>query len=208
MLEKELLVVGRKLRLPAGVFGPGQSIDNLNHPGFRDQNLHRIGEGAAHRHAFQWLHYQKGVVNQVSPLGMDVLSGDFGGCWMIYYLMNGIPRVGHVGTYLGRDDPDTKAAKRAWRNFATATYLPYDSRGFQPHLILFQRRHLFWDNRSLVRGVHRVLGLVTTEKKCYAALLLRDEQDGNLYTVAAVEPAQTVKRGQQLQNLFTATECA
>jgi hypothetical protein len=84
----------------------------------------------AHRN-FAWLAWIPGIVNEVRPNAMDVLTGPMSGCWITSYLRGGVHFIGHVGT---EDDPTTAnsiAAKGAWNTWA-ASVPPGSYSGYKP----------------------------------------------------------------------------
>ncbi len=66
---------------------------------------------------FLWLTSFKGVITTVSLAGMDILTGDMSGCWIMLYAEGVDLWVAHVGT-----DPynpaATAAVKQTWNAFA------------------------------------------------------------------------------------------
>ena len=131
---------------------------------------------------FQWLYYYGGAVNEVSYDNIDVLSGNFSGCWMMVYRKNGIQYVGHVGTV---DDPTTKhsiAAKKAWNKFASENKNDV-IRGFSPAKA--------WPPEDVPDkidgdGLARIWGLVTTDR-LVSVYLYRGDKDWNRYRIADVK---------------------
>jgi len=139
------------------------------------------GENQAKVHRnFQWLGYYGGAVSQVAFDNLDVLSGNFSGCWMTVYKRNGITYVCHVGTV---DDPvhaKTKAAKKAWVDFANENTAAI-KRGFNP-----ARTWTNPDSRPPKidgDGIARIWGLVT-EDEMISIYLYRGEKDWNRYRIA------------------------
>jgi hypothetical protein len=84
----------------------------------------------AHRN-FVWLGWVPGIVNEIRPNGMDILTGPMSGCWITSYMKGGLQYIGHVGT---EDDPNTAnsiAAKGAWNTWAAGVFMGSYS-GFKP----------------------------------------------------------------------------
>jgi len=84
----------------------------------------------AHRN-FVWLEWVGGIVNEVQPNGMDVLTGPMSGCWIMSYQRGGVSCVGHVGTVMEHGSADSIAARNAWNAFAASVPTPPFS-GFNP----------------------------------------------------------------------------
>lgn len=63
---------------------------------------------------FRWLPWIQGKVSYVALDGPDVVSGPFSGCWVSIFRMRGQLWVGHIGTFMGGEDPDTLQAINAW----------------------------------------------------------------------------------------------
>jgi hypothetical protein len=78
-------------------------------PGAHATKLHRN---------FLWLPWIPGVVSEVPSAGMNVLTGPLTGCWVTRYTRNGVQCVGHVGTELDANTPNSLAAKGSWNAFA------------------------------------------------------------------------------------------
>lgn len=86
------------------------------------QRVSDTGVGSApkvHRN-FVWLEWIGGVVSEVQPGAMDVLTGPMSGCWIMCYKRGGVRCIGHVGTVMTAADPASVAAKAAWNNFASS----------------------------------------------------------------------------------------
>lgn len=100
--------------------------------GFRTKTSNiSAGTGIKAHRNFQWLNWVRGSVNQVVFGALDVLTGPMSGCWITNYKIAGIEYVGHIGTYLGANTPETIASKAAWNHFANANPLDVLG-GFQP----------------------------------------------------------------------------
>ena len=100
---------------------------------FNRQRVSGTGTGAVtktHRN-FVWLEWLGGLVSEVQPNGVDVLTGPMSGCWITSYLKNGVRYVGHVGTVMAAADPLSVAARAAWNNFAHGLQMGAMS-GFNP----------------------------------------------------------------------------
>ena len=139
------------------------------------------GENTEKEHRnFQWLRYYGGAINQVRFDDLDVLSGDFSGCWMMEYKKDGILYVGHVGTVDDATKPHSIASKKAWSDFALAN--PGDViRGFSP-------ARAWSDAANRPPKVHgdglgRIWGLIT-KSQLISVFLYRGESDWNRYRIA------------------------
>jgi len=77
---------------------------------------------------FRWLPWVSGKINYADMGGMDVLSGMFTGCWMVFYKEGGTHRVGHVATQ--NDKEDCKATWRAHKALRTVS----DAKEFRPDI--------------------------------------------------------------------------
>jgi hypothetical protein len=139
------------------------------------------GENQAKVHRnFQWLGYYGGAVSQVAFDNLDVLSGNFSGCWMMVYKMLGVTYVCHVGTV---DDPahaKSVAAKKGWVDFANANRDAIQ-RGFNP-----ARAWTHPDSRPAKidgDGLARIWGLVTADE-LVSIYLYRGEKDWNRFRIA------------------------
>ena len=139
-------------------------------------------QAKVHRN-FQWLGYYGGAVSQVSFDNLDVLSGNFSGCWMTVYKKDGIRRVCHVGTV---DEPahnKTIAAKKAWNEFAQANPMNIEG-GFSPARA--------WSHPDSVPakidgdGIGRIWGLVTRDEMV-SIYLYRGERYPDRFRIAAVK---------------------
>lgn len=101
--------------------------------GLSQQRTSALGAGhvaKAHRN-FVWLAWIPGIVNEIRPNGMDILTGPMSGCWITSYLKGGVQYIGHVGT---EDDPasaNSIAAKGAWNTWAAGVFMGSYS-GFKP----------------------------------------------------------------------------
>jgi hypothetical protein len=80
---------------------------------------------------FIWLPWLRGVVSEVQPGGMDVLTGPMSGCWIMSYLRNGVHYIGHVGTDETHGSANSIAARNAWNTFAAGVPMGAYS-GFNP----------------------------------------------------------------------------
>lgn len=84
----------------------------------------------AHRN-FVWLEWMRGLVSEVQPGGVDVLTGPMSGCWIVSYLRGGTRFVGHIGTDMTATSPNTIQARNAWNTFVAG--IPVGARdGFNP----------------------------------------------------------------------------
>lgn len=100
---------------------------------FDRQRVSATGVGAAakvHRN-FVWLEWMGGIVNEIQPNGLDVLTGPMSGCWIVSYLRGGVHYIGHVGTVMTHADADSIAARNAWNTFAAGVPMGSYS-GFNP----------------------------------------------------------------------------
>ena len=139
------------------------------------------GENQAKVHRnFQWLGYYGGAVSQVAFDNLDVLSGNFSGCWMMVYKKNGVTYVGHVGTVDEPTHAKSIAAKKAWVDFATASPRAI-KRGFNPARVWTHP-----DSRPPKidgDGIPRIWGLVTSDE-LISIYLYRTDVDWNRYRIA------------------------
>jgi hypothetical protein len=90
-----------------------------------------VGQVAKVHRNFIWLPWLPGLVSEIRPLGMDVLTGPMSGCWITSYIKNGIHYVGHVGTEDLHTSPNSIAAKNAWNTYAAGVPMGVYS-GFNP----------------------------------------------------------------------------
>ena len=100
---------------------------------FNRQRVSGTGTGAVAKtyRNFVWLEWLGGLVSEVRPEGVDVLTGPMSGCWINSYLKNGVRHVGHVGTVMTAADPLSVAARTAWNNFSGGLQMGAMS-GFNP----------------------------------------------------------------------------
>jgi hypothetical protein len=85
----------------------------------------------AHRN-FAWLEWMRGVVSEIRPQGIDVLTGPMTGCWITSYVRGGVHYIGHVGTEDFPTSPNSIKARNAWNTFAASVPMGAYS-GFNPH---------------------------------------------------------------------------
>ena len=139
-------------------------------------------QSKVHRN-FQWLGYYGGAVSQVALDGLDVLSGNFSGCWMTVYRNAGVTYVCHVGSVDDAAHQKTLAAKKAWNDFAGAN--PHAIlRGFNP-----ARAWSHEDSRPAKidgDGLARIWGLVTRDELA-SIYVYRGEKDWDRYRIAGVQ---------------------
>jgi hypothetical protein len=147
------------------------------------QRLSQIsaGENQAKEHRnFQWLGYYGGAVSQVAFDNLEVLSGNFSGCWMVVYKKNGATHVGHVGTVDEPTHAKSVAAKKGWVDFATANPGAVQ-RGFNPARA--------WTHPASRPpkidgdGIARIWGLVTRDE-LISIYLYRTDADWNRFRIA------------------------
>ncbi|MGH9404249.1 MAG: hypothetical protein ACRD3D_00260 [Terriglobia bacterium] len=120
---------GLKLKAQIALQRAGEQVQSQ----FNRQRVSTTGAGAvakAHRN-FVWLEWLGGVVSEVNPNGIDVLTGPMSGCWILSYLRAGVRYVGHVGTVMLPTDPQSIAARAAWNNFAPGVHMAARA-GFNP----------------------------------------------------------------------------
>jgi hypothetical protein len=116
-------------RAAIGLQRAGQQIESQ----FDRQRTSTTGVGAvakAHRN-FAWLEWLPGFVSEVRPAGLDVLTGPMSGCWITAYLKGGVHYIGHVGTDMLHNTPNSIAARNAWNTFAAGVPMGAYS-GFNP----------------------------------------------------------------------------
>ena len=65
--------------------------------GVQQGRFNRPFNWKGHRN-FRWLPYRPWLISEVAFESVDVLSGPFSGCFLVYYRRNGGLRVGHIGT--------------------------------------------------------------------------------------------------------------
>lgn len=63
---------------------------------------------------FRWLPWIPGAVSFVTLAGEDILTGPFTGCWVAIFDLAGTRYVGHIGTDLSPDHPNSIQVKEAW----------------------------------------------------------------------------------------------
>jgi hypothetical protein len=103
---------------------------------------------------FRWLPWVSGKINYADMGGMDVLSGMFTGCWMVFY-REGSHRVGHVATQ--NDAGDCKSTWRKHKALRTVS----EVKEFRPDIGL--------------QGAFN-LGLVTSTGKLYKIQLAGEKE--------------------------------
>ena len=112
-----------------GLQRTGQQISSELHR----QRVSATGAGAVaktHRN-FVWLEWLGGVVSEVQPGGVDVLTGPMSGCWIVSFMRGGQHYIGHVGTVMEHANPQSVAARAAWNTFAAGNMRQSYS-GFNP----------------------------------------------------------------------------
>ena len=136
MLEK--LVPGRYLRFPSihqaarahnAVFpshfveGAGAVLNigesESEGPLATGRQISAIGTGAhgsrSHR-TFRWLPYVPGKVTYLPLAGPDMLTGKMTGCWITIFEHRGCRYAAHIGTEENAGTPNSKQARKAWRD--------------------------------------------------------------------------------------------
>jgi hypothetical protein len=118
-----------KQQVAIGLQRTGQQIGSQ----FDRQRTSTTGLGAVaktHRN-FIWLEWMPGLVSEVQPGGMDVLTGPMSGCWIVSYLKGGVHFIGHVGTDNLPTTANSIAARNAWNTYAAGQPMTAYS-GFNP----------------------------------------------------------------------------
>jgi hypothetical protein len=150
---------------------------------------------------FLWLHYFPRKVSEIEARGMDVLSGEFSGCWMVIYRKNAAIHVGHIGTV---DAAHSVPVKKAWTRFAfdldpgnlIAAFNPFNQwAGPTPVRTPADKA---WD------GTNYLYGLVTSTCRCYAVYLYPQINDpgGAKRRVAGIQEIVPRRGTDALRNLF------
>jgi hypothetical protein len=156
------------------------------------------GEHQSKEHRnFQWLGYYGGAVSQVALDDLDVLSGNFSGCWMTVYRNAGITYVCHVGSVDDATHAKTIAAKKAWNDFAQANPQAI-LRGFNP-----ARSWTHPDSRPPKidgDGLARIWGLVTRDEMI-SIYVYRGEKDWDRYRIAGLQVVQPPSQMPELGNI-------
>jgi len=89
-----------------GILGSGRRISSIQ-TGAHATKAHRT---------FRWLSYVKGKVTYLPYAGADILTGRMSGCWISVFKHGGVDYVAHIGTDDFPDTPNSKQAKKAWRD--------------------------------------------------------------------------------------------
>ncbi len=198
MIEQKL-IVGRFLNLtinspkPAGNQGNfvtqasiAMTIQESTGSKVKTSNV-VLGTGhKAHRN-FQWLHWVPGSICQVPFNGLDVLTGPMSGCYITNYRIGGQEYVGHIGTDMGPNTPNSIAAKACWNNFATAHPLDVLG-GFKPAWIGALPPTV---NGDTTWGLPTVFGLVTM-KEYYTLVTYPQQNAANIYRIAGLQKNPSV----------------
>ena len=162
-------------RVEIGFQRVGQNVQSQ----FNRQRTSDVGVGHSpkvHRN-FAWLEWLPGVVSEIRPNGVDILTGPMTGCWVTSYLRRGIRYVGHVGTDMAPNTPNSLAAKAAWNNFATGAQIGAYT-GFNPF------------NDPWINGPMPVQQAGEANRKTFALVTA----EGHFYTVIAYPQASRPTR--------------
>lgn len=116
----------KELALPQKLTFPAHFVESnyptLNIAQSETEGGRRISSIATGAHAtkghrtFRWLSYVKGKVTYLPYAGADILTGRMSGCWISVFKHGGVNYVAHIGTDDFPDTPNSKQAKKAWRD--------------------------------------------------------------------------------------------
>ncbi|GHC69362.1 hypothetical protein [Limoniibacter endophyticus] len=81
--------------------------------GHRDTRING-GPGLRQNRTFQWLPYLPGKITMVRQMGRDILTGPMSGCWVVSFLLDNSPYVGHIGTDLSANSEQSVQVKKSW----------------------------------------------------------------------------------------------
>jgi hypothetical protein len=154
-----------------------QKQSNIIGPAFNAEKVHRN---------FQWLAWFPGAISQVPRESGDVLTGPMSGCWVVIYIKDGKEYVGHIGTAdLG--SPQTKAAKKAWHDFASGAGPGNLIAGFNP-----ARAFPTLPAQQKGDGTPEILGLVTKSKELYAVFTYKGDGPNRPYDIRRIADMKQV----------------
>lgn len=150
------------------------------------QRTSNVGTGHSpkvHRN-FAWLEWLPGVVSEVRPNGVDILTGPMSGCWITTYLRNGVRYVGHVGTDMTPTTPNSIAARTAWNNYACDAQIGAFS-GFNPF-------NDPWTNGAMPAALpgesnRKTFALVTTEGHFYTVIAYPQASQPTRIRIAGIQ---------------------
>ncbi len=142
-----------------------------------------VGQVAKVHRNFVWLEWLGGLVSEVAPNGMDVLTGPMSGCWITEYMRGGVRYIGHVGTVMTATDPASIAARTAWNNFAAGKTLGTRS-GFNP----FNDPWMGAEPAGLPgEAARKTFALVTGDGKFYTVITYPQLNKPNRIRIAGIQ---------------------
>jgi hypothetical protein len=153
------------------------------------------GTGTKVHRNFQWLAWIPGAISAVQPTSGDVLTGPMSGCWVVVFRRNGIEYVGHIGTAMTSNDPQSIAVKKAWYTFARGAGPGDVIAGFNPARVWPSEASLPAKKPGDGRAV--TFGLVTASGELYAVLTYKGNAPAN---------ATEIPPGQRAPNIYRIAE--
>jgi hypothetical protein len=117
------------------------------------RHIDTVNLSAPHRNCV-WIQYRKGEVSSEPSNEMDVISGQFSGCYMIKYRFNGSWRVAHIDTA----DGGGPAAIAAWNQMLLDPLVEIAC-GFKP----FQAK--FADGFGIATVTY---GIINSDNECHS----------------------------------------
>jgi hypothetical protein len=157
------------------------------------------GEGTKVHRNFQWLAWIPGAISAVQPSGKDVLTGPMSGCWVVVFRRNGIEYVGHIGTGMTSNDPQSIAVKKAWYTFARGAGPGDVIAGFNPARVWPSEASLPAKKPGDGRAV--TFGLVTESKDLYAVVMYKGNAPVNATEIPPGQRASNIYRIAEIKNV-------
>jgi hypothetical protein len=156
------------------------------------------GTGTKVHRNFQWLAWIPGAISAVQT-GGDVLTGPMSGCWVVVFRRNGIEYVGHIGTAMTSNNPQSIAVKQAWYTFARGAGPGGVIAGFNPARAWPNVASLPAQKPGDGRAV--TFGLVTTNKELYAVLMYKGNAPANATEIPPGQRASNIYRIAEIKNV-------
>lgn len=142
------------------------------------------GENNAKEHRnFIWLPYQNNAINYIESQGMDVLSGNFSGCYMVSYNYKGSRRVAHIAT------PEAKAT---WNGIVAANNDIQIVAGFKPYNTDEDISRLMTSNDT---NGQFIFGLITAKDELYSIVSFL-QTDKIWFRIASINRRETLQLDQ------------
>ncbi len=152
---------------------------------------HAVGAGklVGVNPSFRWLTYYKGSITTMAFDGLDIVTGDMSGCWLVAYSVGGTARLAHVGTdYMSA--PNSTLVKRTW-DFTAQQADHTMLAGFQPNAA--------WDGHFpaaikdwSVQG--KVWGLVTAQLKLFSIYVFPGVTSMTTFRVAGIQEVASASK--------------